>query len=141
MTYECINFQIYELVPKDVYHDRGDKAWALLDDRLLKFADFLRARFGPATVNDWWWGGSNQWRGLRTSDSPYYRPYSQHSFGRALDLIFHEANCEDVRSWLKNNVEEWTNLGIVWSITLEEGVGWLHIDVRNGPEGYNSFKV
>jgi hypothetical protein len=136
---ECKHFKIYELVPQHVYEDRGEKAWALLDDRALIFADYLREQFGSATINDWWWLGKNQWRGVRTSGSPYYRPYSQHSFGRALDIIFKGTSAENVRTWLKENVTEWQVDTGIMSITLEEGVGWLHIDFRNAPDGYNSF--
>jgi len=126
--YKCKHFNIWELVPKQVYHDRGDKAWALLDVNMLMTIDFLRERFGKITINDWYWNGRNQWRGLRTSDSPYYSKYSQHSFGRAFDLIFHETTAEKVRQDIKDN----PNLFGYRSITsYEEGTSWLHIDNRN----------
>lgn len=133
-------FAPYELVPEQVYRDRGDKAYQLIDDRVMVMADFLRDNFGSITVNDYYWGGSNQWRGLRTPDSPYYSPYSQHSFGRALDLIFHDVTAEEVREWLSNNVFKWREETQVISITCEEDVSWLHIDIRNNYPGYNSFK-
>lgn len=139
MMYECKHFKIYELVPQQTYEDRGDKAWQLFDDRLLLFIDFLREKFGPITINDWWWGGDNQWRGLRIPNTPYYRTYSMHSHGKALDLIFRDTPAEEVRQWLDNNQERWMSATGLESITVEEGVSWLHIDLRNNTIGYNSF--
>ena len=52
MTYKCDYFAIHELIPPSVYEARGEKAWELLDDRLLKTIDTLRDRFGPATINN-----------------------------------------------------------------------------------------
>ena len=138
--YKCKHFKIYELVDKETYEIRGDKAWALLDDRLLAFADYLRDEFGPITINDWEWGGKNQWRGVRTSGSPYYRPYSQHSFGRGLDMIFQNITAEEVRKWLRENESLWQMDSGIFSITCEEDVSWLHLDLRNNLDGYNSFK-
>jgi hypothetical protein len=72
---------------------------------------------------------------LRTSESSHYSPTSQHSFGRAADLIFKDVTAEQVRqSMLKNRVK-WNS--IVPSITLEKDVSWVHVDVRNGAPGIN----
>jgi len=50
--YKCDHFKIQELVSPGVYKDRGDKAWELLDDRLLMTLDKLRERYGPIIVNN-----------------------------------------------------------------------------------------
>lgn len=141
MYYVPKHFAAYEVVPEHVYAQRGDKSFQLIDDRLLVMADYLRDTFGSITINDYKWGGNNQWRGLRTADSPYYSPYSQHSFGRALDLIFKDITAEEVRRWLKGNAEVWSAATGITSVTCEEEVSWLHIDLRNNSEGYNSFFV
>ena len=104
--YKCKYFDIKELVPEHVYEDRGEKAWELLDNRMLMTLDRLREIYGPITVNDWSWGGENQWRGLRTPESPVGTIYSQHRFGRACDCIFHETDAETVSAgWEGSN--EW----------------------------------
>ena len=79
--YKCEHFAIHELVPPHVFEQRGEKAWELLDDRLLVTLDRLRERYGSMTVNNYYWGSDREWSGLRTNDSPYYSPYSQHTFG------------------------------------------------------------
>ena len=120
--YKCKHFAIHELVPKKVYQYRGEKAWELMDDRLLITLDNLREKFGYMTINNY------QWSGLRTSDSPYYSPYSQHSFGRAADCLFKKVSIDEVRSDILNNPD---NEEYKFINAVELKVNWLHIDIRN----------
>lgn len=133
-------FKPQELVPKSVYEERGIKSLQLIDDRLLRIADYLRDRFGSITINNWSYGGNRTQSGLRIQGQQYYRPYSQHSFGRALDMIFNERNAQEVRTWLKESANEICCLFDIEGFTVEEGVSWLHIDLRNNGKGYNSFR-
>lgn len=126
--YKCRHFEIHELVPPAVFNRRGEKAWELLDVRALITLDRLRDRYGRMTVNNWKWGGEREWSGLRTPDSPYFSPFSQHTFGRAFDVLFASHTAEEVRQQIlgdKNHPDfEFIN-------SLELGVSWLHFDVRN----------
>ena len=126
--YKCKHFKIYELVDPVTYEIRGEKAWELLDDRALKTLDAIRDYFGvPITVNDWKWGGKRQWSGLRTAESPYYSPYSQHSFGRAFDCLVSGMAAQDVReAILKNRTKHFPYI-----TGIELDVNWLHFDCRN----------
>jgi len=126
--YECDHFAIHELVPIAVFNERGDMAWELLDNRLLITLDLLRKRYGKMTVNNWYWGGSRQWSGLRTPDSPYYSPYSQHTFGRAADPIFADKSAQMIRTDILNNPND-PDFRLIASIEMD--VKWLHFDVRN----------
>lgn len=123
------HFKIYELVPPKTYTKYGEKAWWFIDPNLIKLIDAMRDEFGSATINSYKWGGNRSWSGLRTSDSPYYSPYSQHSFGRAADILFDDINADEVRKAMTEQPEKW--LAICPSITLEDGVTWTHVDVRN----------
>jgi len=124
--YKCVFFSIDELVPPDVYQERGELAWELLDDRALETLDQLRAKFGHCTVNNYKYGGPREWSGLRTPDSPYYSKYSQHTHGRAFDCIFKEHEAQDVRNYIKANPDEFPYLN-----SYELDVNWLHFDTRN----------
>ena len=126
--YKCKYFAIHELVPKDVYEKYGETSWKLMDDRILITIDKLRYRYGKMTINNYYWGGDRQWSGLRTPDSPYYSFTSQHSYGRAVDIIFKEVSTEEVRNDLLNNPNEDT-FKLITAVELD--VSWLHIDVRN----------
>ena len=135
------HFAIHELIPPKAYSRFGNRGWMLLDPSLIELVDALRGRYGSATINNYKWKGlegSRQWSGLRTSDSPWYSQYSQHSFGRAADIIFRDMTAEEVRQDIIANPDEF--LKISPSITLELDVDWTHVDVRNGAEGVNTFK-
>lgn len=145
--YKCKYFTIKELVSPKVYKKRGDKAWSLFDDRILKVADLLREHFGSAIINDWSWKGSFKNSGFRTSFSQWFRMFSQHTFGRALDMKFSDQPAFIVRKELIDNwettwKEKFNEIGVS-SITLECGdkITWVHIDIRNAPEGVNTFWV
>jgi len=126
--YKCKYFIIQELVPPQVYKDRGDKAWELLDERMLQTIDAIRDHFGVScTINNWKWGGNRQWSGLRTVESPYYSPYSQHSFGRAFDILVGNLDAEEVREEIiKFRKEKFPFIS-----GMELCVSWLHVDCRN----------
>lgn len=125
--YQCKHFEIQELVSKRVYKDRGNKAWELLDVRALKTLDALRDHLGVSlTVNNWKWNGPRQYSGLRTYGTKYYSKYSQHSFGRAFDVVSKDMTAEEMRTFIFDNQELFPYVG-----AIELGVSWLHFDVRN----------
>ncbi len=126
--YKCTHFDIEELVSPQAFKDRGEKAWQLLDENLLIAIDRLREKYGSMTINNWKWGKPREWSGLRTSDSPWYSKYSQHSFGRAADIIFNNVTAESVRQDILANPDD-PAFELINS--FEEGTSWLHIDVRN----------
>lgn len=131
--YQCKHFAIHELVPPEVYKSRGNKAWELLDERLLETIDKLRDWGGSITINNYNWGGKRKWSGLRTPESPYYSPTSQHSLGKAADLVFAEKTPEEVREHILSNRSLYPYI-----TGLELGTPtWTHIDVRN----YNGLKT
>ena len=133
------HFKIHELIPPKAYSRFGNtKGWTLLDPALVRLLDAMRERYGAATVNNYQYGGDRQWSGLRTPDSPWYSTYSQHSFGRAADVLFNGMTSEEVRQDIIAKPEAF--LAIAPSITLEEGVSWCHIDVRASNYGINTFK-
>lgn len=124
--YRCKHFSIQELVPPDVYRARGFKAWELLDDRLLMAVDALRERFGECVINNWSFGGGYTESGLRTPGCDHYRPYSQHSFGRAADCKF-KVDAEIIRQYILSNPDKFEYINFLELDTPS----WVHIDVRN----------
>ncbi len=127
-------FSIEELVDRETFKKRGDKAWQLIDDRLIYMIDALREKFGPITINNWNMGGDREWSGLRTSKSPYYSAYSQHTFGRAADLIFKNALPCAVRMEILDNKDKYPYI-----TGVELDISWVHIDIRNAQQ-YYTFK-
>ena len=142
---EAEYFCIQEYVPPHVYEARGEKAWQLIDDRLITVNDLLRKEFGPMIINTWHSDKLQaayklrQWSGLR--DIEYYRKpwmtseklieefakhWSQHIYGRASDSIFRDADAEEVRRAIMKNPYRYGNIN-----AIEKNVSWLHGDVRN----------
>lgn len=120
------NLWLDEYIPKGLYVKYSGRPHILigaLDKRLIESDQKLRDVFGSVLINNWWTGGNRNWSGIRTPDSSYYSPTSQHSFGRASDKIF-KAPAAEVREYIKKN---WKQLGIT---CIEENVGWVHSDVR-----------
>lgn len=132
------HFKIYELVPPSVYEKYGERAWWFIDESLIALIDAMREQFGSATINDYKWGGKYSQSGFRTAESQYYNPFSQHAMGRAVDLKFRDYTANEVRAAMLINPEKW--LKICPSITLEEDVSWVHVDVRNGDNCIRTFK-
>ena len=127
--YICEHFTIEELVSKRVFDIRGQRAWQLLDVRGLMTLDRLRRRYGRMTINDWLWGGKNESRGLRTPESKWFSEFSQHTFGRGFDVIFHDGvTAEQVR---QDILAEPDHPDFEFIMSIELGVSWLHFDIRN----------
>ena len=126
--YKCRHFALHEVVPQAMIDKRGVKAWELLDERMLITLDRLRDRYGKMRMNDYHWGGSDQYRGLRTPESADYSDTSQHAFGRAADPIFMGVTAEQVRQDL---IADPTAKCFEFITSIELGVSWFHFDVRN----------
>jgi len=134
--YKCIHFDIKELVSPCVYEERGElKSWMLFDERALLTLDQLKkappnfksnGKYGSVIVNDWSWGGDYKWSGFRTPDSPHYRQWSRHSFGKAFDCKFSDCSAEEMREYVKANKDKFPYL-----TEIENGVSWFHFACSN----------
>ena len=122
------HFKIHELVPKKMYQKYGEKSWRYVDVRLIETIDKLKEKFddGTITINNYFWGGSREWSGIRTPDSPNYSYGSQHSFANAFDMVFSKYTADEVRSYIIENPDEFPHIK-----GLELGTSWVHLDIRN----------
>jgi hypothetical protein len=131
--YKCKHFKLHELVDPTTYKVKGETAWELLDSRLLITLDRMRDKYGRMTINNWFWDGEREWSGLRTPDSPYYSTYSQHTYGRAADIIFADYTAEQVRQDIVQSINHTHRIDKIYEYitAVELNVNWLHFDVRN----------
>ena len=138
MTYRPKYFCLHELVPESLY-DTVDHAvlWGFFDDRILIAADIIREAYGPMVINNWHVGGGLQYCGFRPWDCKDGAAYSQHKFGRALDLHPVPSSEKVVEIRYRITTGE-ICAGLVTCV--EDGVDWLHIDCRL-PEGNGKIKV
>ena len=126
--YKCKYFAIQELVFPKVHEQRGNKAWKLLDSRLLITIDQLRKKFGPITINNWNIDGNRQYSGLRQCNDPHFSQYSSHTFGRAADMLFKDIDANTVREYILDHPNEFEYIN-----EIELDTSWLHISVSNSP--------
>ncbi len=135
--YRSKHFALQELVSPEIYAERGESAWKLLDDRLLITADQIRETFGPLFCNTWHskklqeaCGQVRKYSGLRpfeSSDPDFPKTkWSDHKYGRALDMISLTKTAEEMRKYIIQNRTKFPHL-----TALEVDISWLHFAVRN----------
>lgn len=121
-------FTTQELVPKQIYQLRGEKARELLDPLIIKAMNLLRhISKCPMVVNTP--DGKRDSSGLRIPTSQHYRTTSMHTVGKAIDSIstqppsfFHKIILE--------NPDLFEMIGFI-----EIDISWLHIDSRINSDG------
>ena len=118
--YEPKHFFVKELVPPDIFNQRGEQSIQLIDERVLITLDKLG--------RDWMFSDEGRYTqsGLRTPDSDVYSPTSQHTFGRAMDCKFKEYSGEEIRQHVIENKALFPYITFI-----EDDVSWFHFDVRN----------
>jgi hypothetical protein len=136
MSYRPKYFALNELVPPDVIQARGEQAWQLMDERILRGADWLREKFGPCVINGKFGGKGFSESGLRSPFTTTGAKWSQHKFGRAVDLKFLKVNVKEVYDYILANQPEARANGITCVENINATPSWLHIDCRLLPESY-----
>lgn len=129
--YKPIHFCTEEFVDRKTFEQLGEAALGTMDVRILITADKIREYLGTSvTINNWKWGKDREWSGLRTVGSPFYSPYSQHSFGRAIDFIVNGMQAQSVRNLIKANPK---HEAFQYITRMEEfpGMSWIHVDCCN----------
>lgn len=134
--YRCKYFKIKELVAPDMLKVSEDILWLLFDDRILRIADQIREEYGACTVN----ANGLENCGLR-SMSAGGAAFSQHKFGRALDLhiVAIELDAGKIKDSAKRKEYKIMRYNEVRQelakkfpeLNMENNISWLHIDVGN----------
>ena len=138
MSYRPKYFALNELVPPDVIQARGEQAWQLMDERILRGADWLREKFGPCVINGKFNGKGFSESGLRNPLTTTGARWSQHKFGRAVDMKFLKVNVKEVYDYILANQPEARANGITCVENINATPSWLHCDCRLLPETFPS---
>lgn len=128
-AYTPKSFGLHELVPPDLYHSHGVRAWELLDVRALVTLQALRDAFGPIVVNDWRSGGNFTESGLRSFNSTTGAALSQHRFGRAFDCKIRRVTPTEAAAHVLAHADEFPFLTTIEN--TDATPTWFHFDVRN----------
>lgn len=121
MTKITKNFSDKEVLPRELHGYRWE--W-FIDFRIVEVAQKLRDIFGPITINN----DRFNWSGYRTADCGVGAQFSQHRFGRALDLKFSNTTPEEVQKYIIENEAEFMALGLRRMENASKTKTWLHID-------------
>ncbi|MEZ5195108.1 MAG: D-Ala-D-Ala carboxypeptidase family metallohydrolase [Bacteroidales bacterium] len=121
------NFILQEFIDPDIYMLRGDKSVELIDSSIIFIAQFFRDYFGqPIVINNWHDGGEYKESGLRKFLTKTGSAFSQHKFGRAVDMKIQDVDPEEAR---REIVREWEYFKMSGMTTIESGTPtWLHVD-------------
>jgi hypothetical protein len=136
MSYRPKYFQLHEVVYPGAIQARGEKAWELMDERILRGADWLREKFGPCVINGKLGGKSFTESGLRDPFTATGAKFSQHKFGRAVDLKFVRVTAKEVYDYILKNQPEARENGITTVEDIAHTPTWCHIDCRLLPESF-----
>lgn len=122
-------FELEEFVSAPVFDRFGQSAWWFIDVRIVWTADAIRHYFDRAVkINSWKWGGPFQFRGFRPYQSADWKPWSQHSFGRAIDFDVQGMDAQAVRSEVLAHQKD-PHFRFITAI--EDDVSWVHVDCRD----------
>jgi len=145
MIHKCKHFCIEELVPEEFYRCNiekyKDNLWFLFDMKGLITLDRLRERYGKMNMNNWKWGGKDNYRGFRPPEISIGAKLSQHRFGRGFDPWFFDCTADEVREDIENNPE---NKAFEFITTIEDGLiakTWFHFDTRCWDKSKNGILV
>lgn len=118
-----------EFVPEYTFKSRGLKALELLDERMIRLAEFDRLWFDkPVIINNWDRGGQRQYSGWRPRDMLNSSQLSQHYAGRAYDKV--QSDPESEFDEIKKYPLEWFNAGLHAIENIKDTPTWVHKDVR-----------
>lgn len=139
------NFDIRELVPKEIWDLYGEKSVWFIDPRTISFLQELRdilEELYPGrisvNVNTWYNGGSRTKSGYRMPNEELGAKFSQHKFGRAVDIqvfIMNGANRSqmnpvEVNRIIFNHEKRLMDKGLTTVENVEFTKTWNHLDCR-----------
>lgn len=150
---ELKHFKIYELVDKETFEQYGESCIDFFTPQILIAIDGVWEFFNSlkkcaVTVNNWYWNGELQWRGLRTMEKAKQlcAPLSEHRY----EPNVHKVNAVDCNishfpaATARKIIQENKNHPLLVTITrMESIVTWLHIDckpLKAGQERVYLFK-
>lgn len=126
------NFYLDEFIDPAIYSVRGDKSISLLDFRIVEAAQFIREQSGqPVKINDWAKGGRFRERGLRRHDTATGARWSQHKYGRAIDINIGTWTPQEMLDFVMQH--ERYLVERQWVTVIEDVAftkSWLHLDCR-----------
>lgn len=118
---------IRQLVPPEIYDERGDRAWELIDEEFLVLLDLIWEKCGEYVINDWHEGGNYKESGGRSAGTSTGAKLSMHKFFRAGDLKPKKGTVREFHE----KIRTMPGLGDFTMEDIESTPTWVHVDKRN----------
>ncbi len=125
-------FKAHELVDPATYKKYGEKkSFRYIDKHIISVLQFLRDYYKkPITINNYMFGGQYKESGLRQPKLFYYKPYSCHTFGRAVDIKVKDIEASKIQSDILNVISDEVKVMGLTAIEKDTPT-WTHISVSN----------
>lgn len=125
------NFYLDEFIQPTIYKRFKGKSIWFLDIRLIRIAQLLRdITDKPVTINNWYTGGRYKDSGLRMLSGGIGAKYSQHRYGRAIDVKVEGLTIPQLLDVIVDNEEAFRNVGLTTIEDIKYTPTWMHLDVR-----------
>ena len=125
------NFILQEFVGPEVYQKFGDKSMWFIDPKIIDIAQLVRnLTHRPVTINNWHNQGHYKESGLRSMTTKTGAKYSQHKYGRAIDIKVDGMNVQEVYDVIMTNIDLFRAAGLTTIEDIEKTPTWIHLDVR-----------
>jgi hypothetical protein len=124
------SFIIQEFVPRSFWQEWKENSIWFVNPNTILFAQWLKDQtFSTVTINDWCFGGSYQFSGLRPFDCKIGAEFSQHKFGNAIDVKVKGWSGEQIRDLIR---KYYHFLNQTFGLTtIEKNTPtWCHVDFR-----------
>ena len=123
------NFVLEEFIPKEFYNYWKESAIWFIDPKIVTIAQWFHDYLNKGIIiNNWHVGGMFNESGLRDFKTSTGAEFSQHKYGRAIDIKCTGMTGDDLRDIVKKNVKDLMAIGLT-TIELKTST-WLHCDCR-----------
>ena len=124
-------FKAHELVDPKTYALYGERSFRYIDKRILNLLQFLRDYYKQSiTINDYKFGGQYKESGLRTAKLFYFKQYSCHTFGRAMDIKIKGVEASAVQNDILTTINDEVKVMGLTAIEKDTPT-WTHLSVSN----------
>jgi hypothetical protein len=126
------NFFLDEFIDPRIYSQRGERSIQLIDSRIMFAAQYIREQSGEfMTINNWARGGTLRERGLRLAGTNTGALWSQHKYGRAIDINIGSWTAKQMFDFVMSHEKYLVQRQIVTVIEdIRDTPRWLHMDCR-----------
>lgn len=124
-------FVLEEFINPNDFSEHKEKSIELIDNRLIKIADFIRETVGKSvTINDWHTGGKFYESGLREQNTKTGAKKSAHKEGKAIDVKVSGFGGKEWYDFVKKYAKDLYQLGARRIEDKSLATTWLHIDTK-----------